>query len=181
MTTTGTPPRWDLDPIYRGLDDRAFTGALEGVYADIGRLAALYDQLDIRTTEPRTPTDADVAGLEAVVDATNALQVELKRISAYLYALTTTDSSDDRAAALQVELQTRAAPLTPLAKRLGAWLAALGVDDLAARSSTAAEHAFTLQTAAEGAELQMSEHEESLASELAPSSTLAWQRLHGDV
>ena len=27
----------------------------------------------------------------------------------------------------------------------------------------------------------MSEHEESLASELAPSGSLAWQRLHGDV
>ena len=181
MTTTGTPPRWDLDPIYRGLDDRAFTSAVEGVYAGIDRLAALYDERDIRATDPREPTDADVAGLEAVLDATNELQAELRRLTAYLYALTTTDSRDDRAAARQVELQTRAAPLAPLAKRLGAWLAALGVDDLTARSLTAAEHGFTLQTAAEGAELQMSEQEESLASELAPSSSLAWQRLHGDV
>jgi pepF/M3 family oligoendopeptidase len=102
-------------------------------------------------------------------------------VSAYLHALTTTDSRDDRAAALQVELQTRAAPLGPLAKRLGAWLAALGVDELSNRSLTAAEHRFMLQTAAEGAELQMSEQEESLASELAPSAQFAWQRLHGDV
>ncbi|MDQ1532555.1 MAG: hypothetical protein QOF28_316, partial [Actinomycetota bacterium] len=181
MTTTGAPPRWDLDPIFAGLDDRAFTDALEGAYAGIDRLSALYDELGIRETDPRTPTDADVAGLEAVLDATNELQGELRRLTAYLYALTTTDSRDDRAAARQVELQTRAAPLTPLAKRLGAWLAALGVDDLVARSFTAAEHGFTLQTAADGAALQMGEQEESLASELAPSSTLAWQRLHGDV
>ena len=38
-----------------------------------------------------------------------------------------------------------------------------------------------MRKAAENAELQMSEHEESLAGELAPSGSLAWQRLHGDV
>jgi oligoendopeptidase F len=181
MTRTDAPARWDLTAIYGGLDDRAFTAAVEGVYAGIDRLAALYDELDIRDTEPREPTRDDVAALEAVLDATNELQAELRRLSAYLYALTTTDSRDDRAAARQVELQTRTAPLNPLAKRLGAWLAALGVDELSARSLAAAEHVFTLRTAAEGAELQMSEQEESLAAELAPASSLAWQRLHGDV
>lgn len=181
MTTTDTPPRWDLAPIFGGLDDRAFTSALEGVYARIDRLAALYDELDIHATEPREPTDADVAGLAAVLDATNELQIELRPVSAYLYALTTTDSRDDRAAASQVELQTHAAPLAPLNKRLGAWVAALGVDKLTTMSLTAAEHVFALKTAADGAELQMSELEETLAADLAPSGPLAWQRLHGDV
>jgi oligoendopeptidase F len=181
MTTTASPPRWDLTPIYGSLDDRAFTDALEGVYAQIDRLAALYDELDIHAGEPREPTDADIAGLEAVLDATNEVQAELRKLSAYLYALTTTDSRDDRAAARQVELQTRIAPLAPLGKRLGGWLAALGVDDFTARSLAVAEHEFTLRMAAEGAELQMSETEESLASALAPSGVLAWQRLHGDV
>ena len=58
---------------------------------------------------------------------------------------------------------------------------ALGVDEFVARSTVAAEHEFVLRTAAEGAELQMSEAEESLAAELASSGSLAWQRLHGDV
>jgi oligoendopeptidase F len=66
-------------------------------------------------------------------------------------------------------------------KRLGAWLAALDVDAFIARSSDAAEHAFALRKVAEGAEHQMSEPEESLAAELGPSGSLAWQRLHGDV
>ena len=149
MTRTDAPPRWDLTPIYGGLDDRAFTAALEGAYAGIDRLAALYDERDIRATEPRRPTSEDVASLEAVLDATNELQSELRRLTAYLYASTTTDSRDDRAAARQVELQTRAAPLNPLAKRLGAWLAALDVDELSAASLAAAEHLFTLRTAAE--------------------------------
>jgi oligoendopeptidase F len=181
MSATETPPRWDLTPIFSGLDDRSFNGSLEGVYARVDRLVALYDELDIRTTEPRAVTDADVTALEAVLAATNELQAELRPIVTYLYALVTTDSRNDLAASRHVELQTRAAPLGPLAKRLGAWLAALDVDGFVARSPAAAEHSFALRKAAEGAELQMSEQEESLAGDLAPSGSLAWQRLHGDV
>ncbi len=181
MTATDTPPRWDLTPIFSGLDDREFNGALEGVYARVDRLVALYDELDVRATAPRAVTDADVSALESVLDATNELQSELRPVVTYLYALVTTDSRDDLAASRHVELQTRAAPLASLGKRLGAWLAALDVDDLVAQSPLAAAHEFALRKAAEGAELQMSEQEESLAGELAPSGSLAWQRLHGEV
>jgi oligoendopeptidase F len=181
MTATAPPPRWDLTPIFSGLEDRPFNGALEGVYARVDRLVALYDELDIRATEPREIDPADVAALEAVLAATNELQSELRPIATYLYALVSTDSRNDLAASRHVELQTRAAPLAPLGKRLGSWLAAVDVDALIARSPAAAEHAFALRKAAEGAELQMSEQEESLAGELAPSGSLAWQRLHGDI
>jgi oligoendopeptidase F len=181
MTATDIPPRWDLDPIFPGLDDRSFNGALEGVYARVDRLVALYDDLDIRTTAARAVTDADVTALEAVLDATNELQAELRPVATYLYALVSTNSRDDLAASRHAELQTRAAPLAPLGKRLGAWLAALDVDALIDRSPAAAEHAFALRKACEGAELQMSEQEESLAGELAPSGSLAWQRLQGEI
>jgi pepF/M3 family oligoendopeptidase len=181
MAATAAPPRWDLTPIFAGLDDRDFSSALEGVYADVDRLVALYDKLDIRTTEPRAVDDDDLAALESVLEATNELQAELRPIVTYLYGLISTDSRDDRAAARYVELQTRAAPLAPLAKRLGAWLASLDVEACITRSPLAGEHAFALRKAAEGAALQMTEQEESLAGELAPSGSLAWQRLHGDV
>ena len=55
------------------------------------------------------------------------------------------------------------------------------MDALIDRSPAAAEHAFALRKACEGAELQMSEQEESLAGELAPSGSLAWQRLQGEI
>ena len=181
MTATDIPPRWDLTPIFPGLDDRTFNGALEGVYARVDRLVALYDELDIRTTAARAVTDADVTALEAVLEATNELQAELRPVATFLYALVSTDSRDDLAASRHAELQTRAAPLAPLGKRLGAWLAALDVDALIDRSPAAAEHAFALRKACEGAELQMSEQEESLAGELAPSGSLAWQRLQGEI
>src|SRR5713101_5805928 len=123
MATTEAPPRWFLTPIFAGVVDRAFTDALEGVYGRVDRLGALYDDLDIRDTAPREVKDADVAALEAVLNATNELQAELRPVSTYLYGLISTDSRNDLAAARHVELQTRAASLAPLAKRLGAWLA----------------------------------------------------------
>jgi pepF/M3 family oligoendopeptidase len=181
MTMTDAPPRWDLTPIFAGLDDRAFSLAIEGVYAAVDRLAAEFDELGIRATAPRAVTDADVAALEAVLADANAVQSQLRVVSTYLHALVTTDSRDERAAAHTVELQTRSAALGPLMKRLGAWLASLDVDELTARSVAAADHAFALRKSAEGAEFQMAEAEESLAAELAPSGSLAWQRLHGDV
>ena len=128
MTATQAPPRWDLTPIFGGLDDRAFNGALEGVYARVDRLVALYDDLDIRARERHEVDDADVAALEAVLEATNELQAELRPVATYLYALISTASRDDLAAARHVELQTRAAPLAPLGKRLGSWLATLDVE-----------------------------------------------------
>ncbi|MGH8977422.1 MAG: M3 family oligoendopeptidase, partial [Acidimicrobiia bacterium] len=181
MTTTDTPPRWDLKPLFAGLDDRAFSGALEGIYAAVDRLGAQFDELDIRATAPRPVTDADVAALDDVLRELNDVQARMRIVSTYLYALTTTDSRDDAAAANMVELQTRSAALGPLMKRLGAWLASLDIDAFITRSEDAAAHEFALRKVAEGAELQMSEAEEALAAELAPSGSLAWQRLHGDV
>jgi len=181
MTTTETPPRWDLTTIFPALDDRSFTAALESVFANVDRLGALYDERGVREVERRTPSRDDVAGLNEVLAATNALHDELRPVNAYLNALVTTDSRNDHAAALAVELQTRTAALGPLRKRLGAWLAALGVEQFAAASDVAAAHEFALEKVAEGAEFQMGEAEESLAAELEPSGALAWQRLHRDV
>src|ERR1700733_13787621 len=108
MTATQAPPRWNLDPIFAGLEDRGFNNALEGVYARVDRLVVLFDELDIRAREARPGAhaelrargarpvpDADVAALESVLEATNELQSELRPIATYLYALVSTDSRND--------------------------------------------------------------------------------------
>lgn len=181
MPRIDAPPRWDLTPVFASLEDRGFGDAMERVFAGVDRLAARFDELGIRATAARPPADADVAALDEAVTAINALQEELRPVQAYLHGLVSTDSRNERAAALLVELQTRTAALGPLGKRLGAWLAALGVDGLLARSDEALAHEFALRKAAADADFQMGEAEEALAAELAPSGMLAWQRLHGDV
>jgi pepF/M3 family oligoendopeptidase len=181
MATTETAPRWDLTPIFAGTDDRAFSIALEGIYASVDRLGSYFDEHDIRAIAPRAVTDADVAALDSVLGDINELQTQMRIVTTYLSALGTTDSRDDSAAAAMVELQTRSAALGPLMKRLGSWLSVLGADNFVDRSSQAGEHAFVLHKSVENAAFQMGEAEESLAAALAPSGALAWARLHGDV
>lgn len=178
---TLTPPRWDLTPWFTGADDRALTTALETVHSGVDRLIALYDEHAIGATEPRPVTADDVTALDAVLTATNELLEQAQLVDGYLYLLVSTDSRNDLAAAQSVELQTRTAALSPLSKRLAAWLAALGTDDFVDASDTAAAHRFYLEQAAAGAEFQMSAAEESLAADLSPSGPLAWARLHGDL
>src|SRR5437763_1661341 len=96
-----TLPRWDLSAFYPGLDSREFAGAHESIGAGVARLAALYDQHDVRGGEP-LPLDNDtIAAFEAVIAETNELQDELRLVNAYLYGFVTTDARDDHAAALQ--------------------------------------------------------------------------------
>ena len=125
---TQTPPRWDLTPWFTGADDHALASALETVHADVDRLVALYDEHAIGSIAPRPVTADDVSALDAVLDATNELLERAQLVDGYLYLLVSTDSRDDTAAAQSVELQTRTAVLSPLSKRLAAWLAALGTD-----------------------------------------------------
>ncbi len=179
--TKNDVPRWDLSAIYSGLDDRAFLGALEQTYADVDRLVARYEDFNIRGCDSRPVTRADQDALATILDETNALQLALRKLSTYLYALVTTDSFDDAAAALSVELQTRTAALGPLTKRLASWCASLGTSELAAATESGEAHEFYLEQLAVVADLQMAEAEESLAAQLAPSGGLAWARLHGDI
>ena len=93
MATTETIPRWDLSPIFAGIDDRSFSGAVEGIYASVDRLVALFDEHDIREIVDKRPvTDADVDALEAVLAEVNDVQTQMRIVSTYLYALVTTDS-----------------------------------------------------------------------------------------
>ena len=132
MTITDAPPRWDLTPIYAGLDDRAFTNALEGVYADIDRLPrSTTSSTSATPSRARSPMPTSPALEDGARRNQRARRRAAPAVSAYLYALITTDSRDDVAAARNVELQTRTAPLGPLrqaARVRGSH--ALGVDEL---------------------------------------------------
>src|SRR4051812_19564585 len=136
-----TLPRWDLSAFYPGLDSREFAGAHESIGAGVARLAALYDEHDVRGGDPVELDAAAIGAFEAVIAATNDLQDELRLVNAYLYGFVTTDARDDKAAALQSQLQAQSAPLRTLSSRFAEWIARLGAERLIEASPVAADHA----------------------------------------
>lgn len=179
--TNAQLPTWDVSPFFESLDSRELQAAHEGIVASVDRLAALYDELDVRGGEPRKIDDETANTIERVIAATNELHDDVRLVSAYLHAHITTDARDDRAAALHSELQPALARLRMLSTRFSAWVGAHGADDLIGVSPVAADHAWPLRKAEVAATRQMSEAEEDLSGELNLTGGSAWNKLHGDV
>ena len=175
------PPRWRLDTFFSGLDDRELQGAVEEVGAEAGRLRALCDERDVRGGPPRPLTEDDAATVEEVLEATNALLARMRLVGAYLHAHVTTDARDAEASRLQARFQAATAAVGPVLKRVEAWAAAVGAEDLARSGPVASDHAFWLARGARLADHQMSDAEEDLAAELALTGGRSWAKLHGEL
>jgi pepF/M3 family oligoendopeptidase len=173
-------PRWDLTTIYPSPTSRDFAAAHEALQADVARLQSLYDRHDVRGGD-RPVDDAAVGAVEEILTATNDVLDQSRTLNAFLYASVTADASDDVAQALTTRLQADLARLSTLQSRLAEWIAALGPDALADRSTVASDHRWPLQQAARSAEHQMPEPEEDLAAELRLTGSGAWARMYRDV
>jgi len=171
-------PRWSVTDLHESFTSRSFLEAMERTAADLARLEALFDTHDIRAAEPRAVTSADGDAADAVIDALNHFQQEADLLEGYLYATTSTDSYDEQAQTLLAEFEMSSARSRPLVARLAAWVATLGVDELATVSPRMAEHHGPMVRLAARAEHQMSEAEESLYGDLRASGSMAWQQLH---
>lgn len=174
-------PQWSVADVHESLDSRSFTDALEGAAADADRLVVLFDELDIRATTPRTVTDDDAAAADRAIAEWNRVAEAVNLLRVYVYATVSTDSRDQQAQSAYSETRQLDATLRPLTARLADWVAALGVDELAATSPTVHEHLGPLRRLAARAEHQMTEAEEHLAAELSITGASAWGRLHADV
>jgi oligoendopeptidase F len=175
------PPRWDISDIYPGLDSREFAAARESLGSDLTRLTALYDQHDVRGGDPAVPAATDLAALDEVLTATNALLEQVRMLSAYVTALITTDARDDAASSAFSTLQAELAGVQRLTTRFEAWVSRFGADALTSGSALAADHAHPIRQAARSAEHQMAEGEESLYADLRLTGSSAWNKLHGDI
>ena len=174
-------PRWSVADVYESLHAPEFAAAMERASAEVTRLAALFDEHNVRAVEPRPVTAEDGEAADAVITAVNRTIAELEILEVAVYASVATDSRDEQAAALLSRLEVDDAVIRPLLARLAEWVRALGVDELAAVSDEVREHLQPLQRLATRAEHQMSEAEEGLYAELATTGSAAWSRLHGDV
>ena len=179
MTDTALP-RWDVTDVFPSLSSREFAAARESLGADIARLAALYDERDVRGG---SEIDADKAAeiAEEVLPATNDVLDAQRRLQAFVSSFVTTDARDEAAQRELASLQGSLAELSKLRSRFDAWVATVGATSLAERSPVAADHCFPLQRAEIRAAHQMGEPEEMLLADLQLTGSTAWNRLYRDV
>ncbi|MBM3816548.1 MAG: oligoendopeptidase F, partial [Actinobacteria bacterium] len=181
MPETPALPRWSVADVHESFDSRSFMDAMERLGADVGRLTSLFDEHDVRGTEPRKPTAQDGDAADAVIRAFNSVAEANNILGAYVYATVSTDSRNEKAQGLLSELEVMDSKLSPLVARLAEWVASLGADELSQVSDQAREHLGPLRRLQARAEHQMSEPEENLYSELSTTGSSAWGRLQGDV
>jgi pepF/M3 family oligoendopeptidase len=174
-------PRWSVADVYESLVSPDFTAAMERVGAEATRLAALFDEHNVRAVEPRPVTEADGLAADAAISALNRVLAELNLLGATVYATVSTDSRDEHAASLLSQLEVDEAVVRPLMARLAEWVSALGVDELGSVSEQARQHLGPLRLLAGRAEHQMSEDQEGLYAELATTGSSAWARLQSEV
>jgi pepF/M3 family oligoendopeptidase len=174
-------PRWSVADVHESLDARSFTDAMESAGAQVTRLEALFEELNIRALDTRTPTPTDAASADKVISAFNDAVAAQELLGAYIYATVSTNTRHEQAQGLLSEMETLDARVSPLLARLADWVASLGAENLAEVSNEANEHLGPLQRLQARAEHQMSEAEEGLYSELGTTGSSAWGRLQGDL
>jgi oligoendopeptidase F len=169
-----------MTAVYPSPGSRQFSAAQEALGASLTRVITVYDRHAVRAGEPHVPSAEEVGAFEEVLDVTNDLHNETRTLTAYLHAFVTTDASDTQAARLMSQLQSSLTDAQRLAKRFEGWVATLGAENLIAKSTLAADHAYPLRRAERAATHQMTEDEEGLYAELNLTGGTAWNRLHGE-
>jgi oligoendopeptidase F len=103
-TASSTLPRWSVADLHESFASRSFVDEMERVRADVARLAALFDDHDIRRCDARPVTEDDGRAADAVIHAVNESGLRAETLLAYVYATVTTDSFDETAQGLASEL-----------------------------------------------------------------------------
>jgi oligoendopeptidase F len=178
---TDSLPRWSVTDVHESFNSRSFSDAQEQSTADVERLIALFDELDIRSASKGALTDTDGAAADRAIREFNRVSADLDLLDAYVYATVSTDSRNAQAQALMSEIDVVGASMRPLLSRLAEWVKSLGADELAAVSAEAHDHIGPLLRFAERATHQMSETEEHLYAELSTTGSGAWGRLQSDI
>ncbi len=181
MSSTESLPRWSVTDLHESMDSRSFRSAMEQAGSETTRLEALFDELGIRSVEPRPVTEADGLCADTVIRRFNAWEQLVEELMAFVHSYVSTNSYDESGQALANELETIGARSRPLLARLVDWVHALDVDRLATISSETREHLGPLSRLSQRAAHQMDEAGEGLYAELTVSGSTAWSGLHSDV
>ncbi|MER3442694.1 MAG: oligoendopeptidase F [Armatimonadota bacterium] len=173
MSVTAQLPRWNLEPLFKGLQSPDFLEAYARLEQQITELEALFERHEVRARPMR---EGDAAAFAAVIEQLNAISLSQNRINTYLYALVSTNSGDEEAQARYSLFRNLSLRLQKLRSPLTTWLASLDPEAV-----NAGEYRILLEEARVQAEHLMSEAEEVLAAELSLSGGGAFARLHSNV
>ncbi|MCX7750864.1 MAG: M3 family oligoendopeptidase [Candidatus Bipolaricaulota bacterium] len=166
-------PRWDLTPLFPGLDSPEFAKA----WTDLqNRLQALEPLFAKHEVGPRPMRPSDRQAFHEVVGAINGMLEAAVPIRAFVSGHVDTDSTNALAQAKLSELQRMFLLYERLRPRFTLWLSRLDPEEV-----DAGPYALLLEEARVQAEHMMSEPEEVLAAELRLSGGTAWAKLHGNV
>ena len=168
-------PRWDLTDLFPSLEGREFSAATEAFGADIARLGALYERLDVGGH------NVDPSGVDKVIKATNDVNESARLLSSYTLSVVSTDSFDADGQRAQSELRLLSSELARLGARFAAWVGACGAEAMIATGPVAAAHAWPLRRTEVRATHQMSGGQEDLFAETSATGGQAWAQLFNDV
>jgi pepF/M3 family oligoendopeptidase len=170
-----------MTPIFPGLESAEFITAFDSAISDIGDLAELFDKYGIRRRENSAVDGRFLEAFEAVTTRINSLTQKIWTLGAYIGCFTSTDAKNQLAQARESQLMMEGVTLDQLGTRYVAWVGTCDMEVLLERCHLARQHEYALRKAVALARHQMSEAEESLASELATSGINGWARLHGNL
>ena len=168
-------PRWDLTDVFPSLASREFSAATEEFGADIARLGALYERLNVSVH------NADPSGIDEVITATNAVNETARLLGSYTLSVVSTDSFDADGQRAQSELRLLSSEFARLGAKFAAWVGTCGADAMIATGPVAAAHAWPLRRTEVRAAHQMSAGEEDLFAETSATGGQAWSQLFNDV
>ncbi len=174
-------PRWDLTPFFPSLQSDEYQAAFTQTIADIQKLGEFFDAHAIRRRETPEVTPQIVEAYEEMVLRMGDLYEDLRKLGAYIGCHTSTDANDALAQSEESRLDAETVPLAKLSTRSVAWVGSSDTEALIAQSAAAKAHAYGVRRAAELEKHQMSEAEEAIASDLAPTSITAWSKLHSNL
>lgn len=186
MSSQNSPglPYWDLSNVYPGLDSEPFALAVSRLKE---QLVDLDSYMAPQKIDGPSLSSADPAFIAKFIDGylerMNAILRLYRTLQNYVYAYVATDSYDDRAKRTYSELEALGVRWYQHSIRFQSWIGAIAgiLPQALAHSGLAQAHAFYLQELADQSRYLMSQHEESLAAELALSGAKAWNKLHGTV
>jgi pepF/M3 family oligoendopeptidase len=176
MPVASAAPRWDLSPFFPSVQSTEFKEASASLERRLQEAEGYWDRESITAGGSGSPSV-----LAAAVDILNDLHDRSRLLSSYLECVTTTDSTDEAAAAALSGFDSLAVRLHKLQVRFSLWVGGLDLVEAKAKNATVKEHDFALTQAALRSKHLMDPRLESLVSDLTISGSTAWSRLHSNL